>query len=417
MPIYQVRTELQFAELLALLEYSRRIRSIQTEEAIWDALLDTLVKFYDNVGIFLPINDHQLRLALHFNKDPEVHGKFAANLDKIIIDSQSNPDSLVATCFRTQSTTYFKEPTEAEYAQQNRLVMEFLKPSDILNVPVLSGNKVQMVLACLNTSSGCDSLANVALVEILSHLTSNWYEMYERSLRYALTEQTWKDTTLQILHEAFNSLNQAMWGGRLLGRDVAALSEDQVRYVDALQGNHTVMRRLLNELADFCRLDRGAIPLQLVRYKPEQLLKVVEETVKTLVPEAQARVELCNNLVEPFEVLVDLDRFRQIVTNLVSNAVKYSEEQINVAVDCRRPLFTVTIADHGPGIAPEEQSKIFDPYYRIKNKAPTDPSGWGLGLYITKRLVELHRGELEVQSTPATGTAFTVKFFDAPKAA
>lgn len=417
MPIYQVKTELQYPELLALLDYSNKIRTIQSEEEVWQALVAILSMFYDNVGLFVPSDEHQLKLAIHFNSDPEVHGKFAANMEHIIIDPRVTPNSMVSTCFRTRETTYYKNPSDEEFAQQNPMVMEFLQPTDILNVPVVAANQVRMVVACLNTTSGHDSLANVALVEVLAHLTSNWYEMFERSLNYALSEQMWKDTTLQIIHEANNSLNQSIWGSRLMSRNTTDLSETQSRYLQMMNNNQHHLRRLLGELADFCRLDRGSIPLQLLRYRPEQLISVVEETLIGLAPDAQKRVELHNKLTDPFDLMLDVDRFRQIVTNLVSNAVKYSSDQIRVEVNCSRPLFTLTVSDHGPGIAIEDQHKIFDPYYRIKNKAPSDPSGWGLGLYITKRLVELHKGELDVQSVPAQGSAFTVKFFEFPTAA
>ena len=100
-----------------------------------------------------------------------------------------------------------------------------------------------------------------------------------------------------------------------------------------------------------------------------------------------------------------------IFSNLIDNAIKYTPEAggVTVRMDQNGMYGSVTVADTGSGIGAEDLEKIFEEFYRVKNEYTADIPGTGLGLSLVKRLVELHQGQIEVQSTPGRGSVFTVR--------
>ena len=109
-------------------------------------------------------------------------------------------------------------------------------------------------------------------------------------------------------------------------------------------------------------------------------------------------------------VAVDKDLLRIAVNNLLVNAVKYSKPGGTVSLSAEETdeAIRIRVADTGIGIAPEDQAKIFDKFYRASSEATQGISGHGLGLPLAKEIIELHRGHLSVESKPDEGAVFTI---------
>ena len=125
---------------------------------------------------------------------------------------------------------------------------------------------------------------------------------------------------------------------------------------------------------------------------------------------AQHEVALRADVHEPLPpVRGDSERLRQIVDNLVDNAVKYSPggAQVNVSASAHDGVVRVDVHDDGPGIAPEQQGVIFEKFGRASGDGQTKP-GSGLGLFIARSIAEAHGGTVEVRSAPTEGTTFTL---------
>lgn len=123
----------------------------------------------------------------------------------------------------------------------------------------------------------------------------------------------------------------------------------------------------------------------------------------------------------PFEltlaerVIVNCDRFRieQVVTNLITNAARYGAgTKVNIRVSCSATGASITVKDRGMGIALEKQSRIFDRFERAISHEKI--SGLGLGLYITRQIVEAHQGAIQVRSAPGQGSTFVVELLRSP---
>lgn len=186
------------------------------------------------------------------------------------------------------------------------------------------------------------------------------------------------------------------------------LTPEQERMVAMMERNAQNLISLVNDLLDSTKLESGTLQLKI---EPASLTDAVAEVREALLPTANEKgitltVELPAELPP---VLADRGQLGRILHNLVSNAVKFTSPGGSVVIRAARNgrSVAVSVADTGVGIAPEEQQMIFDKYAQARNRATRGEKGTGLGLYITKRLVELHGGEINVESEVGRGATFT----------
>jgi len=162
---------------------------------------------------------------------------------------------------------------------------------------------------------------------------------------------------------------------------------------------------LVDHLLDMSRLDAGLLRLEEV---PTSISKVIKEAVA----EAQLRtsgrkiaLQVRNRLPR---VNIDAGRIRQVLDNLIDNAIKYSGEGSRVVVEAGRNggELDISVTDQGMGIYAEDLERVFDRMYRIEQRLSTDPGGMGLGLALCKALVEAHNGRIWVESEVDKGSTF-----------
>jgi PAS domain S-box-containing protein len=171
------------------------------------------------------------------------------------------------------------------------------------------------------------------------------------------------------------------------------------------------LSRLIDSLLSLSRIESGRI---VVRPQPLDLVKVVDEVVT---PIARERVVVVGIPKDLPPVLADRDMLVQILTNLVSNAVKYSDAEVTVTASAEDDAIAVTVTDRGLGMTEEELSRLFARFFRSDREEIRNVEGSGLGLFITKNLVELLGGEIEVDSELGKGTEFRVRLPRAPAGA
>jgi len=166
---------------------------------------------------------------------------------------------------------------------------------------------------------------------------------------------------------------------------------------------------LINELLDISHLEQGGMVLN---RRDLVLQAVIEQVVEVQTADAGLKQQqLCAELIDsPVHVYADPTRLNQVVTNLVSNAIHYTPEGGQIVVKLELgdregvPYACFQVIDNGIGISPQHQAHIFDPFYRVSE----EHGGSGLGLYIVKEIVDLHGGEVSVESETGKGTHFTV---------
>lgn len=211
-------------------------------------------------------------------------------------------------------------------------------------------------------------------------------------------------------HELRTPMNAVLGAAELLdyGRD--QLNTKQRTYVDMIKSGGGHLLDLINEILDLARIESGKFEPQLERVN---IGPIVRECINLLGPIFQGRqLQLENQIAGNggCPVIADQKCLRQVLINLMSNAVKYSREGGHVLLRYEQNThgrLKLGVTDSGPGIAPADQSRIFEPFSRLQKDSHVE--GTGIGLTVSKQLVELMGGELTVDSRYGEGSTFWIE--------
>ncbi|HEU5352241.1 MAG TPA: ATP-binding protein [Terracidiphilus sp.] len=216
-----------------------------------------------------------------------------------------------------------------------------------------------------------------------------------------------KDQFLSTMsHELRTPLNAVMGFSELLAdRRYGPLNERQQRYVNHIHTSGQLLLQLINDILDLSKIEAGRLQLTLENVPVHASSAVVCDALQPL---ADKKSQTLVQHTSP-ELIVQADgtRLKQILMNLLGNAIKFTPEGGRIELSARKTgeQVRIEVRDSGPGIPQEEQHRIFEAFQRLKQ---TDKSteGTGLGLAITKSLVELHGGQLGLESEPGVGSCF-----------
>jgi signal transduction histidine kinase len=162
------------------------------------------------------------------------------------------------------------------------------------------------------------------------------------------------------------------------------------------------MNRMIQDLVDSSKLEEGQLRIDRIPVDVASFALEVKHRMSMVLNMERASVETPE--VAP-PALADPDGLERILTNLISNALKYSDEEVVVRVEGIDGAVKVSVIDRGPGIPPADLPRLFDRYYRAEGARAAE--GLGLGLYITKMLVEAHGGQIWVESEVGRGSTFS----------
>jgi PAS domain S-box-containing protein len=218
----------------------------------------------------------------------------------------------------------------------------------------------------------------------------------------------------RMSHELRTPLTAMLGYSDLL--EIRSPRDDQTQAIAAIQKAGSHLLSLVNDVLDIARIESGR---EMLALDSVPVADVVEECVRLVTPAAmERRIHLGTDLTDAATDFVVADRQRAIqgLLNLLSNAVKYSGESARVDVIVTREAgnrLRIAVSDTGPGISPEMQARLFQPFDRLGADRTTIP-GTGLGLALTRKLVEAMRGEVGVDSVVGEGTTFWILLDRAP---
>ena len=218
--------------------------------------------------------------------------------------------------------------------------------------------------------------------------------------------QTKSEFLSNMSHELRTPLNSIIGFGQLL--ELTSNDEESIKYAKEILkgGNHLLA--LINEILDLSKIETGHLDLEIDNYSLNEILDECLALIEPLT--ARQDIKIINNISHNtnFIINVDYTRFKQILLNLLSNAIKYNRDEGSVTISCENSghqHLKISVADTGNGLYPDQISQLFTAFERMDAKN-TNIEGTGIGLVITKRLVELMGGKIGVNSLPGQGTTF-----------
>jgi ammonium transporter len=210
-------------------------------------------------------------------------------------------------------------------------------------------------------------------------------------------------------HELRTPMNAIIGFTRLVSRNADGLPQKQVDNLSKILISAQHLLSLIDEILDLARIEAGETQVHMAELNVAEVLHEVVASLDPLVARPQVRL-----LVDPAPdlppIVTDRDKLRQILLNLVSNAIKYTDEGwINVRTNSAGGRLRVVVSDTGVGISPEDLRRIFEEFYRADSKAAWTRGGTGLGLTISRRLARRLGGDITVQSRVGVGSTFTLE--------
>jgi two-component system, OmpR family, sensor histidine kinase MtrB len=210
-----------------------------------------------------------------------------------------------------------------------------------------------------------------------------------------------------VAHDLRNPLSALRLAVEMIDPAGPLPPEPQLRRTLAIMSRQiSQLERMVGDFLDMARIEAGELALQV---EPRDICGVVRDSLELF--DASSHERLSITMPDyPVAVACDAVRIGQAITNLVSNALKYSprDSEVTVAVTPRGDVVTIAVSDHGVGIARADQQRIFTPFQRGA-AAKTDVPGTGLGLFNVQRIVHAHDGRIEVESVPGKGSTFRIR--------
>jgi signal transduction histidine kinase len=354
--------------------------------------------------------------------------------------SNSNSDIISSAILTPEDDGFFVLATtspqfalEAKELGLNQLAVGFKQAFAGLSYDPNLGEKVWNVVIPLSENSNPNILAIKMKTEIVDEILSrtsrdsyiilgilvlvtlvllaNHIIFYQRSLRTKQLEELdkLKDEFISMAAHELRAPITGLTGYLQLLRD--KIKPEQIPTLKDELGTLDILTQdlgnLINDLLDVSRIEQGRLK---VDYEEIHVNEIIEKVVKSLAPLAKEKNLQIKCTPEDLpSISSDSNRIRQVINNLLSNAIKYSlkGEVLITAKPVQKDFIEVKIQDTGIGIPPEHISKLFSKFHRVKDEKTTDVRGSGLGLWITKEIVELLGGKIFAESIYGTGSVFT----------
>lgn len=235
------------------------------------------------------------------------------------------------------------------------------------------------------------------------------WEYFEKNKLLTQIEELKTNFLSMMSHDLKTPIARIQGMLEVIRSDTHGLSERQQEAMRSLKGSSDELLDFISGILNLGRIESKALQLQLHSH---DLNKLAREAVEKLEYQARSKNITLKQELEPlFSIKVDGDLIRQVLSNLIENAIKYSPEGSSVLVSTEEHdgWICAQVADQGPGIPDSELPNIFMKFYRSRNAKASTIKGSGLGLYLAKYFVELHKGRIHVDSRLGQGSTFTVE--------
>lgn len=210
-----------------------------------------------------------------------------------------------------------------------------------------------------------------------------------------------------VSHELKTPISSIKMSLQLLeNKQIGRLNNEQTSLVENIKDDANRLLKITSELLNMTQVESGSIQLNKIRTSVNEIIEYAVNTVKSAAEQKNIQFEITST--NEIHVLADKEKTAWVITNLLSNAIRYADENSTIKIKIEEALINkieISVTDQGQGILPEYIDKIFDRYYRVPG---TQKEGTGLGLSISKEFIEAQGGRISVKSEYGVGSTFTI---------
>lgn len=395
-------------ELTTLQQIDRQLNTTLDYSAVMGQTLEWAIRITGaTIGLIAALQEQEdgtrgLRFLAHRGYPPEVFKQYAEN------DLWPLKDGLLGLTVRTGETSLVTDLAQDPHYKKLAPGMQAQ-----LTVPIKREERVIGVIALASDQSESFQGSDVALIV---RLADHAAIAIENARLFQIVQQA-NDAKTDFISFVSHELKQPMTSMKgyidLLMKGIGGpLNEQQQQFLQIVRNNIGRMDRLVQDLLDISRIESGRMRLEAGQVIPEE---IVSEAVQAFEQEIASKNQTIQVLMPPSlpTVVGDRGRLIQVLTNLVSNANKYTPEggmimvSAEVWADKGKDYVRWSVKDNGIGMKPDELSRLFTKYFRANNAAVRSVQGTGLGLAITRSIVEMHGGQVMVDSVYQQGSTFS----------
>jgi signal transduction histidine kinase len=336
----------------------------------------------------------------------------------VLSQSQDNDiQSIVTASFQHGAIRAEQGFDPAEIAREYHLLRTVI--FDALQSDLLEGTPVEII----RSMRLIDAIIDEAIARCFkSYVEERLRELQQLQLSLTLHNEELtrlisanQEYLSQLAHELKHPLTSIIGYSDLFLRQQRRKADIKENYtnlehIERVLRNGRQLLHLINDVLELSRYEAGQIKIQLAPTDVRELIDNVYQMLEPLAAEKNLQIVVdCDRA--PKELITDSFQLQQIVTNLISNAIRYTESG-TIIIMCQvldNERCAIAVSDTGVGIAPEDQAQIFEPYFRVSfSDRPYLPDSTGLGLAIVSRLVKLLQGQINLVSEVEVGSTFTV---------
>jgi signal transduction histidine kinase len=288
--------------------------------------------------------------------------------------------------------------------------------NSVLIVPLVGPDEVMGALVLQRKATGDFPANTIGLMQTFAnqsalamHNAELFQEVEEKGRELAIANEHKSQFFANMSHELRTPLNAVLGYSELLVDGLyGTMPQKALEVLERIQANGKHLLGLINDVLDISKIEAGHLTLALEDYSMKALVESVVASTGSL---AQAKgLEVTSEVPDDLPLgRGDDRRLTQVLLNIVSNAIKFTDKgSVGVRVKAVNGEFNIAVKDTGPGIAPDDQKRIFEEFQQVDNTSTRHKGGTGLGLSISRRLIDLHGGRIDLESAPGAGSTFHI---------
>ena len=419
--------ERRIRELTVLYEASRTLsRSLHIDTVLTEVLELIRREFgFEYLAVRLLEPDGTLRIRSHVGLDEEY-----------VVSSQARPDTdtYFGTCFLEARPVVVEDARSVPQGAMLRQLQEKIPVTAFVHAPMIHEGRPIGVLTAYATRGPMHftdefvdlfaALANqlalaVANAQLYAEVQAYSHEMEEKvrqrtaeleaaNARLRELDRLKSEFLSTVSHELRTPLTSIRSFSEILLRYGVDQEDKRRQFLEIIQQEAERLTRMINDLLDLSKIEAGRLELHPERVDLAGAVRTTVDAVRPLFQDREARVETAVEAGMP-PVWADPDRLRQVLGNLLSNAAKFSPRggTVRVRVRSRGAFAVVSVSDEGPGIPAGRLAEVFDRYAQIRDPQKHHPLGTGLGLTISREIVERMGGRIWAERRPGAGATFS----------